>query len=77
MLSTNVQPETEIHAVQQRNTRGRMKRVVPDDAKKKPEVVSVYNSGMNGVDVNDQYRSYYTPGTTLKKWWKYLLWFFY
>ena len=76
MLSTNVQPETEIHAVQQRNMRGRMKRVVPDDAKKKPEVVSVYNSGMNGVDVNDQYRSYYTPGTTSKKWWKYLLWFF-
>lgn len=38
-------------------------RVVPDDAKKKPEVVSVYNSGMN-----DQYWSYYTPGTTSKKW---------
>ena len=76
MLSTNVLPETEIHAVQQTNMRGRMKRVVPDDAKKKPEVVSVYNSGMNSIDVNDQYRSYYTPGTTSKKWWKYLFWFF-
>ena len=31
---------------------------------------------MNGVDVNDQYRSYYPPGTTSRKWWKYLLWFF-
>ncbi|XP_068723649.1 piggyBac transposable element-derived protein 4-like [Montipora capricornis] len=36
MLSTNVPPENEIHAVQQRNMRGRMKRVVPDDAKQKP-----------------------------------------
>ena len=63
MLSTNVLPENEIHVVQQTNKQGRMKRVVPDDAKKKPEVVSVYNSGMN-----DQYWSYYTPGTTSKKW---------
>ena len=31
---------------------------------KKPDVVDVYNGGMNGVDVNDQYRSYYPPGTT-------------
>lgn len=43
---------------------------------KKPDVVDVYNGGMNGVDVNDQYRSYYPPGTTSRKWWKYLLWFF-
>lgn len=38
--------------------------------------VNVYNSSMNRVDVNDQYRSYYPPGTTSRKWWKYLLWFF-
>ena len=53
-----------------------LKRVVPADAMKKPDVVDVYNGGMNGVDVNDQYRSYYPPGTTSRKWWKYLLWFF-
>ena len=31
---------------------------------------------MNGVGVNDQYRSCYPPGTTSRKWWKYLFWFF-
>ena len=46
------------------------------ESMKKPDVVVVYNSGMNGVDVNDQYRSYYPPGTTSQKWWKYLFWFF-
>ena len=75
LLSTNTAPNPEILAVQER-VNGRRKRVVPDNAMKKPEVVKVYNSGMNGVDVNDQYRSYYPPGTTLRKWWKYLLWFF-
>ena len=54
---------------------GRRKRVLPDDAMKKPEMLKAYNSGMNGVDVNDQYRSYYPPGTTSRKWWKYLPWF--
>ena len=67
MLSTNVLPETEIHAVQQTNIRGRMKRVVPDVAKKKPEVVSVYNCGMHSIDLDNQYHSYYTPTTTSKK----------
>jgi len=43
---------------------------------KKPDFVNVYNGGMNGVDVIDQYRSHYPPGTTSRKWWKYLLWFF-
>ena len=42
----------------------------------KPPVIEVYNSGMNGVDVNDQYRSYYPPGMISRKWWKYLFWFF-
>ena len=44
---------------------------------KKPDVVPIYNKGMNGVDVNDQYRSYYPPGSVSQKWWKYLLWFFF
>ena len=75
LLLTNTSPEPEIHTIQQ-VVRGRRKRVVPADAMKKPDVVDVYNGGMNGVDVNDQYRSYYPPGTTSRKWWKYLLWFF-
>ena len=40
---------------------------------KKPKVV---NTGMNGVDVNNQYRSYFPPGTTSRKCWKYLIWLF-
>ena len=71
LLSTNTPPEPEIHGV-----RARSKRVVPAESMKKPNVVVVYNSGMNGADVNDQYRSYYPPGTTSQKWWKYLFWFF-
>ena len=76
LLSTNTPPEPEIHAVQQ-VVRGRRKRVVPAEAMKKPDVVPIYNEGMNGVDVNDQYRSYYPPGSVSRKWWKYLLWFFF
>ena len=56
LLSTNTSPEPEIHAVQQ-VVRGRQKQVVPADALKKRDVVNVYNGGMNGVDVNDQYHS--------------------
>ena len=74
-LPTNTPTEQEIHAVGQ-VLRGRRKRVVPSEAMKKPDVMGVYNSGMNGVDVNEQYRSYYPPGTTSRKWWKYLFWFF-
>ena len=65
-LSTNTPPEPKIHAVEQ-VVRGRRKRVVPAEWMKKPDVVVVYNSGMNGVDVNDQYRRYYPPGTTSRK----------
>ena len=53
LLSTNTPPESEIHAVQQ-VVRRRRKRVVPTESMKKPDVVIVYNSEMNGVDVNDQ-----------------------
>ena len=76
LLSTNTPPEAEIHAEQQ-IVRGRRKQVVPADSMKKPDVVAVYNDGMNGVDVNDQYRSYYPAGSVSRKWWKYLLWFFF
>ena len=50
--------------------RGKRKRVVPADSMKKPEVVTVYNDGMN-----DQYHSCYPAGSVSRKWWKYLLWF--
>ena len=29
------------------------------------------------TNVNDQYRSYYPAGSVSRKWWKYLLWFFF
>ena len=75
LLSTNTPPEAEIHAEQ--IVRGRRKQVVPADSMKKPDVVTVYNDGMIGLDVNDQYRSYYPAGSVSRKWWKYLLWFFF
>ena len=34
-----------------------------------------YNTFMGGVDLNDQYRSYYPSGRTGKKWWRYIFWF--
>ena len=55
---------------------GKRKHVAPDDTMMKPEVIKVYNNSMNSVDINDQHHSYYPPGTTSHKWWKYLLWFF-
>ena len=76
LLSTNTRPEAEIHA-EQEIVRGRRKRVARAASMKKPEVVTVYNDGMNGVDVNDQYQSYYPAGSVSRKWWKYLLWFFF
>ena len=51
--------------------------MVPAEAMRKPEVVPIYNHGMNGVDVNNQCQSYYPPGSVSRKWWRYLLWFFF
>ena len=51
LLSTNTAPDPEIQAVEER-VNGRRKRFVPDDAMKKPEVIKVYNNGMNSADVN-------------------------
>ena len=53
--------------------RGKRKRVFPANSMKKPDVVTVYNDDMNGVD--NQYHSYYPAGSVSRKWWKYLLWF--
>ena len=58
LLSANTPPEPEIHAVQS-VVQGRKKRVVPAESMKKPDVDVVYNSAMNRVSVDDQYRSYY------------------
>ena len=75
-LSTNTPPKPEIHAVQQPASTRKEKMRCHSDSMKKPDVVGGYKCGMNGVDVNDQYCSYYPPGTTSQQWWKYLLWFF-
>ena len=72
-LSTNSNPNKEIHAQMQ----GRRRVPVPHEQRVKPEVVSIYNASMNGVDVSDQYRNYYQSGTVSIKWWKYLMWFFF
>ena len=52
------------------------RKAVPENLFIKPAVISFYNKFMNGVDVNNQYRSYYPVGAQFKKWWKYLAWFF-
>lgn len=40
-----------------------------------PTPVLDYNSNMGGVDLADQYRSYYEVGRSGKKWWRYAFWF--
>ena len=67
LLSTNTAPEAEIHTEQQ-IVHGRRKQSVSADSMKKPEVLTVYDDGMNGVDVNDQYQSYYPAGSVSRKW---------
>ena len=44
-------------------------------AKEIPEPVLTYNSFMGGVDLHDQYRSYYRIGRRTVKWWRNLVWF--
>ncbi|CAB4006204.1 Hypothetical predicted protein [Paramuricea clavata] len=74
ILSTNVDPQPEVFGPLDERTGKR--KVVPEEVREKPAVISLYNKYMNGVDVNDQYRSYYPVGAQSKKWWKYLAWFF-
>uniref|UniRef100_A0A2C9KGK8 PiggyBac transposable element-derived protein domain-containing protein n=1 Tax=Biomphalaria glabrata TaxID=6526 RepID=A0A2C9KGK8_BIOGL len=40
-----------------------------------PLPVVNYNSGMFGVDLADQHRSYYPVGRVSNKWWRYMLWY--
>ena len=42
-------------------------KVVSADSMKKPDVLTVYDDGMNGVDVNDQYQSYYPAGSVSQR----------
>ena len=74
ILSTNVDPQPEVFGPLDERTAKR--KAVPENLRVKPAVISFYNKFMNGVDVNDQYRSYYPVGAHSKKWWKYLAWFF-
>ncbi|CAB4023379.1 Hypothetical predicted protein [Paramuricea clavata] len=74
ILSTNVDPQPEVFGPLDERTGKR--KAVPEEVREKPAVISLYNKYMNGVDVNDQYRSYYPVGAQSKKWWKYLAWFF-
>ena len=67
LLSTNTPPEPEIHAVQQL-VWGRRKWVVPAEAMTKPEVVPIYNHGMNGVDVNNQWTIEQPMSELLSSW---------
>ena len=74
ILSTNVDPQPELFGPLDERTAKR--KAVPENLRVKPAVISFYNKFMNGVDVNDQYRSYYPVGAQSKNWWKYLVWFF-
>ena len=74
ILSTNVDPQPEVFGPLDERTGKR--KVVPEEVREKPAVISLYNKYMNGVDINDQYRNYYPVEAQSKKWWKYLAWFF-
>ena len=39
-----------------------------------PEIIEEYNSFMGGVDVADQYMSYYGTGRKSMKWWRRIFW---
>ena len=40
-----------------------------------PTPIHHYNRSMGGVDLNDQYRSYYPSGRSHKKWLQFIFWF--
>ena len=40
-----------------------------------PTPINLYNRSMGGMDLNDQYRSYYPSGRSGKKWWHFIFWF--
>ena len=39
-----------------------------------PNIISSYNSSMGGVDLKDQYMSYYLVGRKTMKWWSRVSW---
>jgi hypothetical protein len=47
----------------------------PEQRYPKPICVQEYTDNYNGVDKNDQLRSYYGIAARANKWWKYLFWF--
>ena len=51
------------------------KRGAPDQTYQKPWAIINYTDNYNGVDKNDQLRSYYGIANKAKKWWKYIFWF--
>ena len=69
VLSTNCQPNETV--VVQR----RVKQPPYVKAVSIPAPVRQYNTFMGGVDLSDQFRSYYPSGRTGMKWWRYIFWF--
>ena len=69
VLSTNCQPNETV--VVQR----RVKQPPYVKAVSIPAPVRQYNTFMGGVDLSDQFRSYYPLGRTGMKWWRYIFWF--
>ena len=66
ILSTNANPV--FTTVTRRAPGGRVNKDIP-------EAVDIYNKGMGGVDLHDQYRAYYPVGRRSRKWWRCLVWF--
>ena len=66
ILSTNSNPTTTI--VSRRAPGGRVDKEIPS-------AVDIYNQRMGGVDLHDQYRSYYPVGRRSRKWWRCMVWF--
>ena len=64
VISTNLNPNTPDVVIRRRNQQVR-----------KPAVIGLYNENMGGVDLADQFRSYYSVGRSSKKWCKYLFWY--
>ena len=65
ILSTNAEPKM-----------GETERRAPGGKKKMavPVPILAYNRSMGGVDLFDQFASYYPVGRPALKWWRYLCW---
>ena len=66
ILSTNSNPSTTI--VTRSSCQGHVTLDIPTP-------VANYNQNIGGVDLSDQYWSYYQVGLASRKWWRYLFWF--